>query len=171
MHPAPFTLEVRRIAHAAELFEVLRDPRLYEFLDEDPPASVQALADKLARSESRQSPDGKEHWLNWVVRTASGAIAGYVQATVEEDKATNVAYVFSPAHQGQGIATAAVARMLELVAADYQPAMFFIVADAGNVRSLKVAQRLGFSPAPAEVAATRPTSPNDVVYWRRVAPA
>ena len=167
MSPVRFTLEERRVAHASELFAVLRDPRLYEFLDEAPPTSVQELAEKLARSELRRSPDGKEHWLNWVVRGESGAVAGYVQSTVEENKETNVAYVFSPAFKGQGIATAAVRRMLEIVIAKYQPTMLFIVANAGNLPSLRLAERLGFARAPSEVAARRQAGPNDVVFWLR----
>lgn len=165
-----FTMEERRVAHASELFEVLRDPRLYAFLDEVPPASVQELAEKLARSEHRRSPDGKEHWLNWVVRVESGAIAGYVQTTVAENKETNVAYVFSPLYKGQGIATAAVRRMLEIVVEDHQPTMLFIVAEADNLPSLRLAERLGFTPAPPEVAARRQAGPSDVVLWLRPLP-
>lgn len=171
MPPARFTMEERRVAHAAELFEVLRDPRLYEFLDERPPGSVQELAEKLARSELRRSPDGKEHWLNWIVRTESGAIAGYVQATVEESKETNVAYVFSPQFHGQGIATAAVRKMLGVVVAEYQATFLFIVAEAANVRSLRLAERLGFTIAPSEVAARRQGGPNDVVLWLPTLPS
>ena len=167
MSAVRFTMEERRVAHASELFEILRDPLLYEFLDEAPPKSVQELADKLARSELRRSPDGKEHWLNWVVRGESGAIAGYVQSTVEENKETNVAYVFSPAFKGQGIATSAVRRMLDIVVAEYQATTLFIVAEAGNLPSLRLAERLGFTTAPTEVAAKRRAGPNDVVLWLR----
>jgi ribosomal-protein-alanine N-acetyltransferase len=165
MPPVRFTLEERRVAQAAELFEVLRDPRLYEFLDETPPASVQALAEKLARSEHRLSPDGKQHWLNWIIRTESGAIAGCIQATVEESRETNVAYVLSPQFQGQGIATAAVRQMLEIAVNQYQATTLFIVAEAANSASLRLAERLGFALAPSEVAARRAGGPNDVVYW------
>jgi ribosomal-protein-alanine N-acetyltransferase len=170
MSPARFTLEERRVAHACELFEVLCDPLLYEFLDEAPPRSVQELAEKLARSELRRSPDGKEHWLNWVVRGESGAIAGYVQSTVDESKEANVAYVFSPAFWGQGIATASVRRMLEIVVAEYQATTLFIVAEAGNLPSLRLAERLGFTAAPREVAAKRQAGPSDVVLWLRPPP-
>ena len=167
MSPVRFTMEERRVAHAAELFEVLRHPGLYAYLDEEPPRSVQELAEKLARSELRRSPDGKEHWLNWVVRGESGAMAGYVQATVEENKETNVAYVFSPAFQGQGLATAAVRRMIEIVVAGYQANPLFIVAEAGNLASLRLADRLGFTAAPTDVAARRVAGPDDVVLWLR----
>jgi [ribosomal protein S5]-alanine N-acetyltransferase len=162
-----FTMEERCVAHAAELFEVLRDERLYEFLDEKPPTSVKELERKLARSESRLSPDGKEHWLNWVVRTESGVMAGYVQATVEETKETNVAYVFSPNYQGQGLASAAVQRMLDIAARQYKASKFFIVTEANNRRSVRLAQRLGFSPAPEDICAMRHVGPSELLFCRQ----
>jgi [ribosomal protein S5]-alanine N-acetyltransferase len=149
-------MEERRVAHARELFEALRDPRIYRYLDEDPPRSVEELAEKLVRSESRRSPDGKEHWLNWVVRAESGEVAGYVQATVEESRETNVDY-------------AAMRQMLEIVEAQYETTTLFIVAEAANLPSVCLAQRLGFTLAPAEVSATRHPGPTEVVLWRRAA--
>ena len=169
MPVAPFTLEERSVVHAEELFRVLCDTSLYEFLDEDPPGSVAELAEKLARSESRLSPSGKEHWLNWVVRVESGALAGYVQATVEETKDVNVAYVFGREFQGQGVAGAAVQQMLEIVIEGYQVRNLFITAEAANLRSLRVAERLGFKLAPSHLASARNPGPNDVVYWRPAA--
>ena len=171
MSVARFTMEERRVAHAVELFAALRDPCLYQYLDEDPPASVQELEHKLARSESRLSPDGKEHWLNWVVRVDSGSIAGYVQATVEETKQTNVAYVFSPSYQGKGIATAAVQWMLDVVAKQYEARLFFIVTEADNRRSVRLAQRLGFTLAPEDLRAVRHVDPNDALYWKKASPS
>lgn len=43
---------------------IFTDPRNYEFLDESPPSSVSALAEKLARSEDRKyAPDDIVLWL------------------------------------------------------------------------------------------------------------
>ena len=39
-------------------------------------ASAAALRERFERLESRASADGREQWLNWVVRLDSGAIAG-----------------------------------------------------------------------------------------------
>ena len=171
MSPVRFTMEERRTAHAAELFEVLRDPKLYEFLDEAPPESVEELAEKLARSESRLSPDGKEHWLNWIVRAESGEIAGYVQATVEESKETNVAYVFASRFQGQGIASASVQRMLEFVVVRHHATPLLIVTEAANLASIRLAKRLGFTTAPQTYSAKRGTGSNEVLLWLRALPS
>lgn len=153
--PPVVTLEERRMAHAPALFAVLAEPALYAYIDEEPPQSVEALRDKLARSESRKSPDGQEHWLNWVVRDDAGAVCGYVQATVAANLDTHVAYMIGSAFWGRGIASAAVAQMLGIVAADFGVRRFFVVAERANARSIRLAQRLGFAQAPPELAAQR----------------
>ena len=163
-----FALEPRMAAHAEAVFAVLADPALYEFIDESPPVSVEALRDRFARSESRQSPDGTEHWLNWVVRGASREVAGYVQATVEANLDTNVAYMFGKAHWGQGLATRAVSSMLDAVASEFGVTRFFIVAERANPRSIRVAERLGFAAAPAEVVVRKGIAATDVLMQKRL---
>jgi RimJ/RimL family protein N-acetyltransferase len=138
------TLEPRTMAHAEELFPVLAEAALYEFIDEEPPLSVEALRHKLARSESRKSPDGSEHWLNWVVRDSSGRVAGYVQATVRSNLDTNVAYAIGSAFWGRGLATEAVAQMLDIVATGFGVKRFIVIAERRNTRSIRLAERLGF---------------------------
>lgn len=161
-----FTLEPRTAAHAEAMFAVLADPVLYEFVDESPPVSVEALRDKFARSASGRSPDGAERWLNWVVRGASREVAGYVQATVEASLDTNVAYMFGKAHWGQGLATQAVSKMLDMVAGEFGVTRFFIVAERANPRSIRVAERLGFAPAPAALAVHKGTAATDVLMQK-----
>jgi RimJ/RimL family protein N-acetyltransferase len=161
-----FTLENRTAAHAEELFEVLADPALYEFLDDAPPASVEALRDRLARAETRRSPDGTEHWLNWIVRDVSGQLAGYVQSTVTAELDAHVAYVFARAFQGRGLASGAVRRMLELIAAEHEVRRFIVIAERANRRSVALAQRLGFVEMAPGVAAARRLSPTETLLYR-----
>lgn len=160
------TLEPRTAAHAEALFAVLAEPRLYEFIDEDPPASVEALREKFQRSESGRSPDGSEQWLNWVVRDASGQVAGYVQATIEAGGETNIAYVFGSAFWGLGIASAAVEAMLRILATEFDVKTFYVVAERANARSARLAERLGFTPAPPELCARRGVAPGDKLLRR-----
>jgi len=148
------------------MFAALADPALYEFIDERPPVSVEALRDRFARSESRKSPDGAEHWLNWVVRGASREVAGYVQATVEASLETNVAYMFGKMHWGRGLATQAVSRMLDMVASEFGVTRFFIVAERANPRSIRVAERLGFAEAPAALAARKGIAATEVLMQK-----
>ncbi len=76
------TLEPLHTSHAEAMFELLRDPAIYEYLDYSPPASVEYLRDVYARLEARRSPDGSEAWLNWVIHPRDHPLVGYVQATV-----------------------------------------------------------------------------------------
>jgi RimJ/RimL family protein N-acetyltransferase len=160
------TLEPRSVTHAEELFPVLAEQALYEFLDEDAPESVDALREKLARSESRMSPDGSEHWLNWVVRDGSRNVAGIVQATVTANLETNVAYAIGSAFWGQGIASEAVAQMLEIVATDLGVKRFFIVTDRRNTKSMRLAERLGFAEAPPDATAWKAIAATDILLQK-----
>jgi hypothetical protein len=81
LETAALTLEPQRAQHAAEMFAVLSDPAIYEY-ENQPPASLEALRRRYAALESRRSPDGREQWLNWVIRLPAGEPIGYVQATV-----------------------------------------------------------------------------------------
>lgn len=49
--------------HAAEMFQVLSDPAIYEF-ENSPPESVEWLERRYGRLESRCSLDGSQLWLN-----------------------------------------------------------------------------------------------------------
>ena len=170
----PFSMELFVVAHAEVLYDLLKDPRLYEFLDDAPPASVAAVRDRVARSESRRSPDGREHWLNWVVRDAAGQVAGYVQATVPipaEPAAdigadTNIAYVFAPSHWGRGLAAGATREMMQIVARDFGATAFKVSADRRNARSIALARKLGFVEATPDQLAGRAVHPNDVLLLR-----
>ena len=160
------TLEPRTAAHAEALFAVLAEPALYEFIEEDPPASIEVLRQRFARSESRRSPDGSQQWLNWVVRDEALNVAGQVQATVAADLQTHIAYVFGSAFWGRGIASAAVAQMLDIVAAEFGVTTFFVVAERNNGRSVRLAERLGFAEVSPEFAAQQRTAPHDVLLQK-----
>jgi ribosomal-protein-alanine N-acetyltransferase len=160
------TLEPRTAAHAEALYALLADPAVCEFLDDEPPVSVEVLRVRLARSETRRSPDGKEHWLNWIVRDGAGRMAGYVQGTVAENLETNVAYVMGTAFRGRGLATAAVAQMLRILVADFGVTRFFIVADRRNRPSIRLAERLGFAAASPELTRRKGVEATDLLMQR-----
>src|SRR6185369_15360299 len=106
-------LEPLVAAHAKAMFAVLTEPELYRYLDYPPPASVDQLAAVYAHLEARKSPDGGEHWLNWIVSPLGQAPIGYVQGTVMSLGNAWIGYVFSKKHWGKGHATQAVHAMLE----------------------------------------------------------
>jgi RimJ/RimL family protein N-acetyltransferase len=146
------TLEPLVAAHAAEMFEVLGDPAIYEF-ENAPPPSLAGLAERYAGLESRSSPDGSERWLNWVVRLPDGRAAGYVQATVRPDGAAHIAYELASRHWRQGIGRAAVQAMMAELGARNGVHTFVAVLKAANHRSLGLLRSLGFAAARAGEAA------------------
>jgi ribosomal-protein-alanine N-acetyltransferase len=106
------TLEPLVEAHASEMFEILSDPAIYQF-ENQPPQSKQALAERFLRLQRRHSPDGREQWLNWVIRLETGQLCGYVQATVRADRSALIAYELASHFWNQKIGSRAVATMIE----------------------------------------------------------
>ncbi len=161
-------LEPLVIAHAAAMFEVLREPLLYKYLDYPPPASVDHVRDSYARLESRASPDGSQGWLNWVVSPRGEEPIGFVQTTIFRDERAWIAYLLGSKSWGHGYAAEAVRAMLEHVAADYGSDCFQATVEARNVRSVRLLERVGFRLAPSKESAGHALSPSERLFVRRV---
>jgi RimJ/RimL family protein N-acetyltransferase len=141
-------LEPQTAAHAAEMFRVLADPAIYEY-ENAPPRSLEWLTERYAKLETRTSADGREQWLNWVIRLASAAeLIGYVQATVYEDGRAAIAYELASAHWGRGHAQRAVRAMLDELAHHYRVRRYTAVGKHANRRSQRFLEKLGFTLAP-----------------------
>ncbi len=149
-------LEPQLAAHAEEMFHVLGDPAIYEH-EGEPPASLEWLRERYRKLESRASADGREQWLNWVVRLPDGKLIGYVQATVAPSGRADIAYVMESAQWGKGLASEAVRAMTRELAARHGARRLSAVLKRENLRSLRLLERLGFSAAtPAEPAGLEP---------------
>lgn len=157
LHAEGLVLEPLCAAHADELFAVLADPALYRHIGHPPPASAELLREVYRGLEARRSPDGREAWLNWVVRSAeTGAAMGYVQATVLARGRAWVAYVLGRAHQGGGHATRATRAMMDHLRAAHGVHRFLASVEQDNAASIRLLERLGFRLAtPIEAAAHR----------------
>ena len=147
------TLEPQLSAHAAELYAVIADPALYEFIDNKEPASEEALRQRLLRLESRLSADGTAHWLNWIVRNPAGDLVGYVQATVTPDHSAEIAYVLGRAHWRKGYAYAACTAMIEELRSSYGATRLTATLDPANTASLALLKKLGLGFVWEDVAA------------------
>ena len=130
-------------AHAPELFTVLSDPRLYTYLDDQPPLDEASLRARLFRLEARQSPDGTERWLNWIVR-AGESLVGYVQATVSPDRTASIGYVIGADHWRRGYARAAVSALLAELAEVYAVTRATATVDRHNEGSRRLLLSLAF---------------------------
>lgn len=154
------TLEPQTREHAGELFNILCKSKVHDYTDSSPPRSVDELQSRLARLESRESPDKTERWLNWVIRSSDGKVLGYVQASVQSDLITDIAYVVDPDVWGQGIGVRATGAMIEELSYSFGVCSLRATIDVRNDRSRSLLLRLGFSPL------GEPTG-NDQVYVRR----
>ncbi|WP_421760100.1 GNAT family N-acetyltransferase [Devosia sp.] len=137
-------LEPQVAAHASELFALLTDARLYTYLDDQPPLDEASLRARFVRLEARQSPDGTERWLNWVVR-ARVPLVGYVQATIFPDYTASIGYVIGANHWRRGYGRAAVSAMLTELAEVYAVRHASATIDRQNEGSRQLLLSLGFA--------------------------
>jgi RimJ/RimL family protein N-acetyltransferase len=147
------------------MFEVLSDPAIYEF-ENGPPESLAGLERRYRRLEARVSPDGRDRWLNWVIRLPSGELAGYVQATVTPDGLGHIAYELASRYWRQGIGSGAVCAMLAELAAGYEVRTFVATLKARNRRSEAFLRSLGFRVRAAGDEPPIACEPDEIVMTR-----
>jgi RimJ/RimL family protein N-acetyltransferase len=132
---------------AQDMVDVLADPALYVHTGGEPP-DLDTLRDRYARQMRGRSPDGRELWFNWIVRTREASTAvGYVQVTLAlENGVAELAWVIGTDHQRQGYAREAAGAVLDwLHSSPRVQRITAHIADA-NLASQGVAKRLGFAP-------------------------
>jgi [ribosomal protein S5]-alanine N-acetyltransferase len=159
------TLEPQTAAHAEEMFTVLSDPAIYEY-ENEPPPSLEWLRTRFTKLESRLSANGQEQWLNWVIRLPSSELAGYVQATVDLNGRAAIAYELSSPYWGRGLARLAVQAMISELVQRHQVHILTAVFKRKNRRSMRLLERLGFSPASAEWHKKHQVEPGELLMQR-----
>lgn len=143
---ARLTLHPLSSGHAAQLISGLTDPELYRFIDEEPPASLEALTNRYQTLERGVSPDGTQHWLNWAVQDReSGQYVGYVQATVPASGCAVIGYVIFRSCWGLGFGREAVARLCRYLFEHIGCWAVDAFVDSRNIRSLRIMEHLGFA--------------------------
>jgi [ribosomal protein S5]-alanine N-acetyltransferase len=161
------TLEPQVAAHAEEMFVVLSDPAIYEY-ENAPPASAEWLRERFTKLETRQSADGAQQWLNWVIRVPTSELIGYVQATVHADRRAAIAYELCSRYWGRGLARHAVQAMIGELVATYGVRALSAVLRRENMRSFRFLERLGFAPASLEAHAQYALDPGELLMLRDV---
>jgi [ribosomal protein S5]-alanine N-acetyltransferase len=143
---ARLALEPARPEHAEAMFAGLSNLMAYEFIPDEPPACVAVLAARYAGWATGKSPDGRELWLNWMIRRQEATdYMGYVQATIlPEEAAVLIAYHVFPAFWGGGYGREAVSAMLAACRRDYRLREARAYIDTRNTRSLRLVAALGF---------------------------
>ena len=159
------SLEPQSLSHANEMFEVLSDPAIYEY-ENQPPQSLEWLRVRFAKLETRLSPDGREQWLNWVIRLPTSALIGYVQATIHPEGRAAIAYVLSSAYWGHGLARHAVEVMITELVEQYGVRSVCAVLKCENLRSIRLLGRLGFFLAAPEQNLIDRIEPGELLMCR-----
>ncbi|MEO8181039.1 MAG: GNAT family N-acetyltransferase [Deltaproteobacteria bacterium] len=136
-------LEPLKAGHADILVESLQHPDIYRFIPTSPLA-IEALRKRYAFLEGRQSPDGKERWLNWVLfqKAGEGAV-GTFEATVRENGEADIAYVIFPSYWKQGFAREAGAAVIEHLRLQYGVPCIGADIDSRNASSIALVEWLG----------------------------
>lgn len=164
---ATLTLEPQVAAHADAMFAVLSDPAIYEF-ENAPPASAEWLRTRFTKLETRQSADGQEQWLNWVIRLPSHELIGYVQATVRTDASALIAYELGSAFWGKGLAHQAVSSMISELVSQYDTRELWAVLKRANHRSTRLLTRLAFTLATDAQHVELDAEPDESVMHRLI---
>jgi RimJ/RimL family protein N-acetyltransferase len=143
--------------HAAKLFDGLSSPKLYEYVPQDPPGSLQELEGRYEKLEGRISPDCKSLLLNWACRLiASDVYIGLVEITLDVGNVDALmAYFIFVDHQRQGYAGEACEVVLDHIFKDYEAASSSAAIEDSNAASIALIQKLGF----AKRGHSRPVDP------------
>jgi [ribosomal protein S5]-alanine N-acetyltransferase len=74
------------------MFAALREPAIDHYIASEQPMSVDALATRYRKLETRRSPDGVQQWLNWAIQvTAEEPFAAVIEVTIFEDDEASLA--------------------------------------------------------------------------------
>lgn len=139
-------IEPLRLEHAAKLYPVLRDPRIYTFISDVAPSSESDLEAHFARYLAGPARDSRELWFNWAVRLkAGGEYVGTLQATVDlSGRRAFVAYILGPDRWGMGLASEALGALLSCLFSRGDVDVAEAAIDTRNERSIRLVKRLGF---------------------------
>jgi RimJ/RimL family protein N-acetyltransferase len=154
-------------AHAALLSEVLLDPAVYEFIAGPHPASTLDLAEDFQRAAEGPAADRQPmRWWNIGVFAAeTGQGLGQIQATIVDDWA-EIAYLFGRKHWGQGYAQEAVRWLHAKLAEDGAAGTLWATVTPSNRRSVRLLERLGYTPVSEGWPRLGSYDEGDLVYRR-----
>jgi RimJ/RimL family protein N-acetyltransferase len=132
------------VDHAAEAARAFADERLHTFTG-GTPADEATLRERFAVQVTGRSPDGRETWLNWMLRRRdTGELVGTVQATVREDGA-ELAWVVAVPHQGHDYAREAALAVADRLRGR-GVARFIAHVHPEHAASAAVSRALGLAP-------------------------
>jgi [ribosomal protein S5]-alanine N-acetyltransferase len=145
-----FALAPLTAADAIRMYVPFCDPSLYFFVPTEPPATMGALTTRFEALEKRQSPDGSERWLNWIVERKTGGDdtwrqpVGLIEVTLFPNHQALIGYFTFREFWGQGVASEALPVILEHLVKEYGVRLFKAEVDSRNFASVRVLEKCGF---------------------------
>lgn len=131
--------------HAHAIYENLTEPKLYQFIPQDPPLSLEELETRYRLLALRKSPDGQELWLNWAARLCKTQIyIGVFQATVHADLRAEIAYTVFLQYWRQGYGKEGCRGVLNNIFTNYKITTIAAEIDTRNLASIRLVESLGF---------------------------
>lgn len=130
-------------SHADAMYPLLKNEQIYTYLPEEPPNSVEELRSRYKFLAAGKSPDGAEHWLNWILfLRRTGEPIGFFQATVRPPHCS-FAYVLNPAFWRHGYATEASIAIITQLFQRFGLASVRTEINMRNAASIALAKRIG----------------------------
>lgn len=144
LHTKRLSLEMLHENHADEMFDILRDPTIYQYMG-GRPNSTEELRQQYRRQSSNW--DGRPvSWHTWIIREKQTDTAiGYIQVTLNHtDRSAELAWVLSPQWTGERYSSEAARSVMKELHAGGLVRTFTCTIDHRNVPSQRLAQSLGF---------------------------
>ncbi|MFD3344189.1 GNAT family N-acetyltransferase [Streptomyces anthocyanicus] len=147
---ARLRLEPLTVAHAREAVDFLDDVRLHRWIGGSPPTREE-LRRRYRRQAVGHSPDGRQGWLNWMLRRhTDGQLVGTVQATLHRTGPDRVeaelAWVVGHDFQGEGYGKEAAAVLAQWLR-ERGVARFVAHVHPDHRASAGIARSLGMEPS------------------------
>jgi RimJ/RimL family protein N-acetyltransferase len=121
------------------------DPEIARYQSWEPPVTVEQAA-KFVSEMKNARPGVAGEWYQWAVerKAAAGLIGDCAfQIMPHEPRQAEIGFSFARAHQGQGFAAEAVARLLAYLFGDLGLHRVVAVTDVGNLAATRLLERLG----------------------------
>ena len=144
METARLVLRRFESADAPALAAYRSDPEVSRYQSWEAPVSI-GDAERLVAAFSAGDPRAPG-WFQYAValRDTPGLIGDVGVCRSRDGRQAEVGFTFAPAYQGQGYATEAVARVVDLLLVDEGRHRVSADCDPRNVRSARLLERVGF---------------------------
>ena len=131
--------------HALLLFPHLQSVESYTYIPFNAPKSLESLEERYRRWSARKSEDGSEIWLNYAIYSRqTNEYVGTLQATIEAEGRTYIAYNVFPTHWRRGIAYEAVHALISYLFKECGVEVVSAHVDRRNIASFKLLESLNF---------------------------